>query len=274
MVLETGAAAQPNTFLHQDDIHMNHSSVIFKGTNNGLILEKGAILDHSQITFYGDNALVYIKKTYDHHIRIKLDIHTGCTVFMDEGASFNGRLNVVVSEHQNLIVGKDAMFSFDSWIRTSDVHAIYHLERNQRINAGKSIFIGEHVWVGQDVKILKGAMIGSGSVIGAGAVITSTVPNNSIAAGNPAHVIKQDIFWERPSMHAHHPQSSTTPKHPSRSFFFDGVSTQKAWLKQGEALSHASNIREKQNRIEGLYANSTLHCSQKRATSKWWSRHS
>lgn len=272
MVLKTGSEARQNTFLHQDDIHMNHSTVVFKGTNNCLILEKGAILDHSQITFYGDNALVYIKKTYDQHIRIKLAIHTGCTVFIDEGASFNGRLNVVVSEHQNLIVGKDAMFSFDSWIRTSDVHAIYNVESNQRINAGKSIFIGEHVWVGQDAKILKGAMIGSGSVVGSGAVVTSTVvPNNAIVAGNPAHVIKQEIFWERPSMHAYHPQSSTTPKHPPRSFFFDGVSNQKAWLKQGKALSHSIDTREKQRIIEKLYANSTLLCYQKRAISKWWS---
>ena len=50
--------------------------------------------------------------------------------------------------------------------------------------------IGDHCWLGAHVTILKGVTIGEGSVIGAGSVVTKSVPVNTVAAGNPARVLK------------------------------------------------------------------------------------
>lgn len=54
----------------------------------------------------------------------------------------------------------------------------------------KDIIIGENVWVGAGCIITAGVHIGDGSVIGAGSVVTKDVPDNSLAVGSPAKIIK------------------------------------------------------------------------------------
>jgi acetyltransferase-like isoleucine patch superfamily enzyme len=46
------------------------------------------------------------------------------------------------------------------------------------------------VWFGANVVVTSGATIGRRSVIGANSVVTENVPEFSIAAGNPAKVLK------------------------------------------------------------------------------------
>lgn len=53
-----------------------------------------------------------------------------------------------------------------------------------------SVIIEDNVWIGDKVTILAGVKIGKGSIIGANAVVTNDIPENSIAGGNPARLIK------------------------------------------------------------------------------------
>lgn len=61
--------------------------------------------------------------------------------------------------------------------------------------------IGNNVWIGEGVCIMPGVTIGDGCVIGAHSVINKSIPDNSIAVGSPAKVIKSFNFatkhWER-----------------------------------------------------------------------------
>ncbi|MDH5690952.1 MAG: acyltransferase [Candidatus Bathyarchaeota archaeon] len=54
-----------------------------------------------------------------------------------------------------------------------------------------NIVIGEDVWLGARVSVLNGINIGKGSVVGANAVVTKDIPSYSVAAGNPAMVIRK-----------------------------------------------------------------------------------
>lgn len=54
----------------------------------------------------------------------------------------------------------------------------------------KPVRIGDDVWIGAGSTILRGVTIGEKSVVGAGAVVTKDVPPYTLAAGNPARVIR------------------------------------------------------------------------------------
>lgn len=54
----------------------------------------------------------------------------------------------------------------------------------------RKIVVEDDAWIGAHATILPGVRIGRGAVIGAGAVVTREVPDNSIAAGVPARVIR------------------------------------------------------------------------------------
>lgn len=51
------------------------------------------------------------------------------------------------------------------------------------------IEIGDNVFVGANATILPGVAIGNNSIVGANSVVTKDIPENVVAAGNPAHVI-------------------------------------------------------------------------------------
>jgi len=54
----------------------------------------------------------------------------------------------------------------------------------------EKIVIGQNVWITPDCQVLPDVTIGDNSVIGINSVVSHSIPANSLAAGNPAIVIK------------------------------------------------------------------------------------
>ena len=50
--------------------------------------------------------------------------------------------------------------------------------------------IGDNVFIGAGTVILPGVSIGNNVVIGAGSIVSKDIPDNSVAVGSPARVIK------------------------------------------------------------------------------------
>lgn len=55
----------------------------------------------------------------------------------------------------------------------------------------KKVIIGKNVWIASSSIILPGVTIGNNVVIGAGSIVTKDIPDNSLAVGNPAKVIRK-----------------------------------------------------------------------------------
>ena len=72
----------------------------------------------------------------------------------------------------------------------------------------KPITVGDDVYFGNNVIVLPGVHIGNRVVIGAGAVVTKDIPDNSVAVGCPARVVKTcDEYLEKlkaESLHVGH----------------------------------------------------------------------
>lgn len=70
--------------------------------------------------------------------------------------------------------------------------------------------VGNDVWIGQDATILPGVHIGDGAIIGAHSVVGSEIEPYTIAAGNPARMLRKRFdnemteillklkWWDRP----------------------------------------------------------------------------
>jgi acetyltransferase-like isoleucine patch superfamily enzyme len=95
---------------------------------------------------------------------------------------------VRVSSAVGITIGDNCMIANGAYITDSDWHGIYN-----RISFGKAspVSIEKNDWIGDSAIICKGVTIGENSIVGAGAIVVDSVPPNSVAAGNPARVVKR-----------------------------------------------------------------------------------
>lgn len=167
----------------------------FRGSNNKLIIHKDASLKYFEIYFDCNNGYFEIGPCHIANKGIQAHIRVGENSSIKIGSDFTctGKGMISAVENSSIIIGDDCMFSSGNEVKTDDSHPIFSVVTGERINMPKSIYIGNHVWVGCRAAILGGAEIESGSVIGYAAVVKGHVPNNSIAAGVPARVIKKTL---------------------------------------------------------------------------------
>ena len=60
----------------------------------------------------------------------------------------------------------------------------------RRLCWAEPVKIGSGCWICANVVILPGVTIGDNCVIGAGSVVTKSIPDNSVAVGNPCRVLR------------------------------------------------------------------------------------
>ncbi len=103
-------------------------------------------------------------------------------------------------------IGKNCRISWKAHLDKSINPEGIHIGDNTWVLSGAMILAHDHcrglitdTWIGENCVIgirsiiMPGVTIGKECVIGGGSVVTKDVPNNCIAAGNPAKVIRENV---------------------------------------------------------------------------------
>jgi acetyltransferase-like isoleucine patch superfamily enzyme len=110
-------------------------------------------------------------------------------IVIEDGVWLNNNA-FLCSDGAGIFIGRNTLAGINLQIVDSDFH---NLEPDKRMGFPypvKPVHIGENVFLGSNVKILKGVTIGNNSVIANGSIVTKDIPENVIAGGNPAKVLR------------------------------------------------------------------------------------
>jgi acetyltransferase-like isoleucine patch superfamily enzyme len=120
----------------------------------------------------------------------------GCWIRIGRNCHFN--FGCYICGTGGLTIGDDCLFGPGVKLIPAD-HNFDDLSRPIQAQGHTlaPITIGSNVWLGAGVIVLPGVTIGSGAVVGAGGVVTRALPENGVAVGIPARVIR--YRGERPS---------------------------------------------------------------------------
>lgn len=122
---------------------------------------------------------LYIEPPF--HCDYGYNIHSGENVY------FN--VNCVVLDTMKVTIGNNVFFGPGVHVYTA-THPLDAVER-RTVEFSKPVAIGDDCWIGGNSVICPGVTIGNGCTIGAGSVVTKNIPDDSLAVGNPAKVIRK-----------------------------------------------------------------------------------
>lgn len=110
-------------------------------------------------------------------------IDCACRMFVGKNVFANH--NLTVMSVGTVIIEDGVMLAPEVGIFT-----VNHEPKNIRVIYTKEILIKKNAWIGARVSILPGVTIGENAIVGTGSIVTKDIPDNCVAVGNPARVIK------------------------------------------------------------------------------------
>ncbi len=146
---------------------------------------KGKIIFHENVKIGVINS-PYLYSNYAYIESRKPDT----VVEIESGVYVNNNF-VIIAAGEGVYIGKNTIAGTNFEIYDSDFHDL-HPDKRMQGGTPKTakVVIEENVFFGSNVTVLKGVTIGKNSVIANGSIVTKSIPENAIAAGNPAKVIK------------------------------------------------------------------------------------
>jgi len=176
----------PFTFIDKDvqigdDVYIANN-VTIKGKTligNNTIIESGCTI--------GVDGFGHYKDSFSNQIRVP---HLGGVVIGN---------NVILGSNTTIARGAITNTIISDYVKIDNLCHIAHnviIGRRSMITAcveiSGSVSIGEDVWIGPNSSIINGINIGDKSLIGIGSVVTRNIPENKVAFGVPAKVIRDN----------------------------------------------------------------------------------
>lgn len=161
------------------------------------IIEYPALISNEEKTFIGNNTIILNNSRIQNY---NIDAETSKGIYIGDGCYLGFNLSILNAG--KIIIGNSVLMASNVLI-SSENHGMdpeSDIAYMDQPLISKDVIIEDGVWIGQNVCILPGVHIGEKAIIGAGSVVTKDIAAYSIAAGNPARIIKQYNFdnheWE------------------------------------------------------------------------------
>lgn len=175
-------------------INCNHKAVCFLGKITEDNIHSPECITIGDGTSFGENVFLTAWTSYDCIIdgnatqqTLTPDIVIGRNCHFGYNNHITATNNITIGD--NLLTGK--------WVTITDnSHGEMTMEEmeldplKRPISSKGPVTIGNNVWIGDKATILPNVSIGDGAIIAANSVVTKDIPPFSVAAGNPARIIK------------------------------------------------------------------------------------
>lgn len=174
------------------------------------------------ITIYGNNNIlkiydssfcnskIYIEKNDNTFILEKpvkciegayFCVERGATIHIQKNCELgNGKLRMFANgDYKNkhkIVVGEGTFIAHDAIIRNSDGECLIDYNSHAPLSEPKNIIIGKNCWITSRCTILKGVNLPNGTIVGACSLVNKKFEKeNTLIAGTPARIIKENVAW-------------------------------------------------------------------------------
>lgn len=133
-------------------------------------------------------------------VRISGALHIGSGKVLDDPELTIGNRvflghQVTLKASRRIVIEDDVFVAAQCYIADTDDHPLDSASRIQglppRPEDIRPVVIGRGAWIGRCSHVFKGVTVGEGAVVAACSVVVRDVPPFTVAAGNPARVVKE-----------------------------------------------------------------------------------
>ena len=118
----------------------------------------------------------------------KIRVHEGvCEI----GAKTVLGQECTISAFQHVSIGRECVIADRVMLIDFD-HGVVEVERPIRHQGiyKRDVSVGSNCWIGYGACILRGVSVGDNAIVGSNSVVTKDLPDNAVAAGAPARVLR------------------------------------------------------------------------------------
>ncbi len=120
----------------------------------------------------------------------------GCKIRAHEGAVSIGAKTVLgqectISSFRHVSIGRECVIADRVMLIDFD-HGVVEVDRPIRLQGiyKRDVNVGHNCWIGYGACILRGVTVGDNCIVGTSAVVTKDLPDNAVAGGVPARIIR------------------------------------------------------------------------------------
>lgn len=178
---------------------------LLKHAGPGMILGRGITLRHPDHISLGsdvavdDNVLLDAGGAGEEGVVLGdgVIVSRNCLIQGKSGPVFIGARsdigsNTVITSVSGIHIGEGVLIAANCYLGGAQ-YVTYRLDipvMDQGVFRKNPLQVGDGAWLGAGVIVLDGVSIGKGCIVGAGAVVVKDIPDNVIAVGAPARVLR------------------------------------------------------------------------------------